>query len=241
VSERVADIVAARLATGDAGLDELLRAVRDAGGRGGRAGGVDPGARQRCPVRTRHGARQAAVDPDRARPRHGASGCRHPRRSGAPDPPAEPVRWTPAHPRARRARAPAVAGRGARRLVGTCRGVIEAVTGTGKTRLAIAASRTVLDRGGRVLVLVPTLELLDQWRPRAAGAAARRERRAARWRRRRRPVRHQIVLATPHSAAGVPIDLPPGARAWWSPTRRTATARRPGGRRCRGRSGSGSR
>lgn len=92
----------------------------------------------------------------------------------------------------------------------TGQGVVEAVTGAGKTRLALAASRIVLDRGGRVLVLVPTLELLDQWR---------------------RSVReylpgvsvgrlggggqddlfsHRVLLATPHSAAGVPLDLPPG-------------------------------
>ena len=91
------------------------------------------------------------------------------------------------------------------------RGVVEAVTGTGKTRLAVAASRIVLDRGGRVVVLVPTLELLDQWQAEV---------------RRLLPgvsvgrlggggqddlFSHRILLATPHSAADVPLDLPPGA------------------------------
>jgi hypothetical protein len=46
---------------------------------------------------------------------------------------------------------------------GGCRGVVEAITGAGKTRLAIAAVRAALARGGRVLVLVPTLDLQDQW------------------------------------------------------------------------------
>ncbi len=43
------------------------------------------------------------------------------------------------------------------------RGVVEAVTGTGKTMLGIAAAGEELARGGQVLVLVPTRELLDQW------------------------------------------------------------------------------
>jgi len=91
------------------------------------------------------------------------------------------------------------------------RGVIEAVTGTGKTLLAIAVIRAVLDRGGRVLVLVPTLELLDQWR------ATVRERlpdvHVGRLGGGHRDdlFSHQVLLATPHSAADVPVDLPPGA------------------------------
>lgn len=43
------------------------------------------------------------------------------------------------------------------------RGVVEAVTGTGKTMVGIAAAAEELARGGQVLVLVPTRELLDQW------------------------------------------------------------------------------
>jgi superfamily II DNA or RNA helicase len=90
-----------------------------------------------------------------------------------------------------------------------CRGVVEAVTGTGKTRLAVAVLRTVLDRGGRGLVLVPTLELLEQW-----------VRELRRWLPEARVGRlggghdddlfaRQVVVATPHSAAAVPVDLPP--------------------------------
>lgn len=43
------------------------------------------------------------------------------------------------------------------------RGIIDAVTGAGKTRLAIEAIRGHLEEGGRVLVLVPSVVLLNQW------------------------------------------------------------------------------
>ncbi len=43
-------------------------------------------------------------------------------------------------------------------------GVVEAVTGAGKTRLAIAAIEEQLRRGKRNVVVVPTKELLNQWR-----------------------------------------------------------------------------
>jgi superfamily II DNA or RNA helicase len=92
-----------------------------------------------------------------------------------------------------------------------CRGVVEAVTGTGKTRLAVAVLRSVVDRGGRGLVLVPTIELLEQWV---------RELRSALPNSRvgRLGGGHDddlfacdVVVATPHSASAVPVDLPPGS------------------------------
>lgn len=43
------------------------------------------------------------------------------------------------------------------------RGVVEAVTGTGKTVVGIAAIAEEVKRGGRTLVLVPTRELQAQW------------------------------------------------------------------------------
>jgi len=43
------------------------------------------------------------------------------------------------------------------------RGVIEAVTGSGKTEIAIAASSDALRRGRFVLVLVPSRVLMEQW------------------------------------------------------------------------------
>ena len=43
-------------------------------------------------------------------------------------------------------------------------GVVEAVTGTGKTMLAIAAAEEELRYGGKVLILTPTIELQHQWR-----------------------------------------------------------------------------
>lgn len=44
------------------------------------------------------------------------------------------------------------------------RGVVEAVTGAGKTMVGVAAAAEELARGGQVCVLVPTTELLRQWR-----------------------------------------------------------------------------
>lgn len=43
------------------------------------------------------------------------------------------------------------------------RGVVEAVTGGGETRLAVGAVRTHLFLGWKILVLVPTIELMHQW------------------------------------------------------------------------------
>lgn len=43
------------------------------------------------------------------------------------------------------------------------RGIVEAVTGTGKTRVGIAAIADALSRRERVLVLVPTIVLQQQW------------------------------------------------------------------------------
>ncbi|HUZ93533.1 MAG TPA: DEAD/DEAH box helicase [Edaphobacter sp.] len=48
-------------------------------------------------------------------------------------------------------------------LICNRRGVIEAVTGGGKTRLALAAAALELRAGGRVLVIVPTKDLVEQW------------------------------------------------------------------------------
>src|SRR3954451_8862661 len=43
------------------------------------------------------------------------------------------------------------------------RGVVEAVTGSGKTEVAIAAASDALRRGRFVLVLVPSRVLMEQW------------------------------------------------------------------------------
>lgn len=42
-------------------------------------------------------------------------------------------------------------------------GVVEAVTGTGKTMVGLAAAWEELQEGGKVQVLVPSVELLNQW------------------------------------------------------------------------------
>ncbi|MFC8181391.1 DEAD/DEAH box helicase [Rhodococcus sp. NPDC057297] len=44
-----------------------------------------------------------------------------------------------------------------------CRAVVEAVTGTGKTRVGVAAIVNALSMDQRVLVVVPGVELLEQW------------------------------------------------------------------------------
>lgn len=46
------------------------------------------------------------------------------------------------------------------------RGIVEAVTGAGKTVLGIAAIRDELNGGGRATVVVPTIELMRQWHER---------------------------------------------------------------------------
>jgi RNA polymerase primary sigma factor len=43
------------------------------------------------------------------------------------------------------------------------RGVIEAVTGAGKTRIGLVAIDEMIARGGRAAVIVPTIELQKQW------------------------------------------------------------------------------
>lgn len=90
-----------------------------------------------------------------------------------------------------------------------CKGVIEAVTGSGKTRLALACARACLGQGGRVLVLVPTLELQRQWLRQARMFLA------------DVPIgalgggRHDdfgevdVLIATPQSAAQLPLDPGP--------------------------------
>ena len=50
------------------------------------------------------------------------------------------------------------------------RGVIEAVTGSGKTDVAIAAAADALRRGRFVLVLVPSRVLMEQWHGRLVAA-----------------------------------------------------------------------
>src|SRR5260221_10489291 len=50
------------------------------------------------------------------------------------------------------------------------RGVIEAVTGSGKTDVAIAAASDALRRGRFVLVVVPSRVLMEQWHTRLTAA-----------------------------------------------------------------------
>lgn len=92
------------------------------------------------------------------------------------------------------------------RAAGRC-GVVEAVTGSGKTRVGLAAIATALEEGRRVLVVVPTTVLLDQWRRQisthlglAAGAFG--------GGRKADLTRHRVVVATVQSACRVVRLLP---------------------------------
>ncbi len=179
---------------GSASTEQLLQAVREGGGRGVTRAALERAlvAEERIASRSELGRSRWILAPDRPADDPHAAG----RGTRAAIDALELRTW----------QAEAFAAWSA-----SGRGVIEAVTGTGKTLLAIAVIRAVLDRGGRVLVLVPTLELLDQWRTSV---------------RERLPdvhvgrlggghrddlFSHQVLLATPHSAADVPLDLPPGA------------------------------
>jgi superfamily II DNA or RNA helicase len=90
------------------------------------------------------------------------------------------------------------------------RGVVEAVTGSGKTRLALAAVRLVVERGGVVLVLVPTLGLLDQWVRELATVVPRGRVGRLGGGRADDLEDHPVLVATPQSAAALPISPPLG-------------------------------
>src|SRR4051794_26168580 len=81
------------------------------------------------------------------------------------------------------------------------RGVVEAVTGSGKTDVAIAAAADALRRGRFVLILVPSRVLMEQWHGRLTAALP-----AARIGRlgdsgRDAPDDCHVLVATRHSAA----------------------------------------
>lgn len=211
----LADVVATELADGSASVRDLVAAVRAAGGRGVSRAAVertlaadprfedDPDA---PPGRPRW-----RLAPDVASASHvtGAG-------AGARTPPGAATAAGPERAAGTRGRLDALALRDwqveafAAWSAAGGRGVVEAVTGTGKTRLAVAVLRTVLDRGGRGLVLVPTLELLEQWVRELRGRLP--EARVGRLGGGNDDdlFACDVVVATPHSAAAVPVDLPPG-------------------------------
>ncbi len=89
------------------------------------------------------------------------------------------------------------------------RGVIEAVTGSGKTDVAIAAAADAMRRGRFVLVLVPSRVLMEQWHGRLCAALP-----GVRIGRlgdngRDQPSTCDVLVATRHSAAAHK-PLPPG-------------------------------
>jgi superfamily II DNA or RNA helicase len=89
------------------------------------------------------------------------------------------------------------------------RGVIEAVTGSGKTDVAIAAASDALRRGLFVLVVVPSRVLMEQWHGRLTAALP--DARIGRLGDSGRdiPTSCDVLVATRHSAAAYK-PLPPG-------------------------------
>jgi RNA polymerase primary sigma factor len=90
------------------------------------------------------------------------------------------------------------------------RGVIEAVTGSGKTDVAIAAASDALRRGLFVLVVVPSRVLMEQWYGRLSAAIP--EGRIGRLGDSGKdvPTSCDVLIATRHSAAAYK-PVPPGA------------------------------
>ena len=91
------------------------------------------------------------------------------------------------------------------------RGVIEAVTGSGKTDVAIAAAADALRRGRFVLVVVPSRVLMEQWHGRLTAALP--EARIGRLgdSGKDRPTSCDVLVATRHSAAAYKPVPPAGA------------------------------
>src|SRR5262245_50980877 len=91
------------------------------------------------------------------------------------------------------------------------RGVIEAVTGSGKTDVAIAAARDARRRGCFVLVVVPSRVLMEQWHTRLSEALP--EDRIGRLGDNAKdlPDACDVLVATRHSAAAHKPIPPDGA------------------------------
>ncbi len=92
------------------------------------------------------------------------------------------------------------------------RGVVEAVTGSGKTDVAIAAARDARRRDLFVLVLVPSRVLMEQWYQRMCEALPQERIGRLGDRGRDEPDACDILIATRHSAASH-RPVPPGGRS----------------------------
>lgn len=89
------------------------------------------------------------------------------------------------------------------------RGVIEAVTGSGKTDVAIAAISDAIDRGLFALVIVPSRVLMEQWNQRLCTSMPGREIGRLGDGYRSRPIDCDVLITTRHSAASR-VPLPTG-------------------------------
>jgi superfamily II DNA or RNA helicase len=91
------------------------------------------------------------------------------------------------------------------------RGVIEAVTGSGKTDVAITAAADALRRGRFVLVIVPSRVLMEQWHGRLTAAMPQVRIGRLGDNGRDTPLSHDVLVATRHSAAAYK-PVPPDGR-----------------------------
>jgi len=89
------------------------------------------------------------------------------------------------------------------------RGVIEAVTGSGKTDVAIAAIIDAVDRGLFALVIVPSRVLMEQWYERLTTSMPNHDIGRLGDGYRDRPIDCDVLITTRHSAAAR-VPLPPG-------------------------------
>jgi superfamily II DNA or RNA helicase len=212
MSEGLRGIVREVLEAGDAPLDAVLRAVRARGGIGVSRAAVERAlvADPACSSVEELGRIRWHLDVERARATDEPSGVTSGEPSDEPsgvtsgvDRDASLAALATLDLRDWQVRALADWSAGAR-------GVVEAVTGSGKTRLALAAVQLVVERGGVALILVPTLGLQDQWVRELAAVVPRARIGRLGGGRADDLDRHAVLVATPQSAAGLPIDPPHG-------------------------------
>ncbi|MTE14131.1 DEAD/DEAH box helicase [Nocardia aurantiaca] len=92
------------------------------------------------------------------------------------------------------------------------RGIVEAVTGSGKTAVGIRAVALAVDDGRRAVVLVPGIDLQTQWWERLRSALpGHRIDRVGGNGSPRPPAHWDVLVATVQTVSSTPLSIPPGA------------------------------
>ncbi|MFE2997344.1 DEAD/DEAH box helicase family protein [Nocardia sp. NPDC059246] len=92
------------------------------------------------------------------------------------------------------------------------RGIVEAVTGSGKTAVGIHAAATALDERRQAVVLVPGIDLQTQWLERLRSALpGHRIDRVGGKGPARPPAQWDVLVATVQTVSSTPLKVPPGA------------------------------